>query len=80
MASGRLHLQWLTVGGREVAYNVGYLRDGQYHYLKTSYDAAFRAMSPSTYLRARLIEDLIGAVPPGWTSRVTTRPAGACWA
>jgi CelD/BcsL family acetyltransferase involved in cellulose biosynthesis len=60
LAAGRLHLQWLTLGGVPVAYNLGYVRQGCYHYLKTSYDHAYRQSSPSTYLRARLIESLIG--------------------
>ena len=58
-AAGRLHLHWLTVGGIPVAYNLGYLQAGSYHYLKTSYGAEWRTLSPSTYLRARLIAAMI---------------------
>ena len=58
---GRLHLQWLTIDDLPVAYNLGYIRDRTYHYLKTSYAAAFRSISPATLLRARLIESLIDA-------------------
>lgn len=59
LGRGRLHLQWLTLDARPVAYNLGYVTDGGYHYLKTSYDHAYRAVSPATFLRARLIESLI---------------------
>jgi CelD/BcsL family acetyltransferase involved in cellulose biosynthesis len=55
----RIHLQWLTIAGRPIAYNLGYLTASGYHYLKTSYDHEFRPMSPATYLRARLIEGLV---------------------
>jgi CelD/BcsL family acetyltransferase involved in cellulose biosynthesis len=57
--AGRLHLQFLELDGMPVAYNLGYLCDGCYSYLKTSYRADARALSPATYLRARLIESLI---------------------
>jgi len=60
LASGRLHLQWLTLESRPVAYNLGYLRTGSYHYLKTSYDSALGPFGPAAYLRARLIASLIG--------------------
>ncbi len=56
---GRLHLQWLTLDGRPLAYNLGYVAWGGYHYLKTSYDDEFRPLSPATYLRGRLINGLI---------------------
>jgi CelD/BcsL family acetyltransferase involved in cellulose biosynthesis len=59
LAAGRLHLQWLALNDRPVAYNFGFLHDARYHYLKTSYDARYRQLSPATYLRARLIERLI---------------------
>ncbi len=58
-AEGRLHLHWLAIDGRPVAYNLGYLQGNRYHYLKTSYDHAWRSLSPSTVLRARLVESLI---------------------
>lgn len=35
------------------------MQGSRYHYLKTSYDQTVRALSPSTVLRARLIEGLI---------------------
>jgi CelD/BcsL family acetyltransferase involved in cellulose biosynthesis len=60
LSAGRLHLQWLTLDGRPIAYNLGYLTPGRYHYLKTSYDHGARPLSPATYLRAQLIEALIG--------------------
>ena len=58
-AEGRLHLQWLEIDGRPAAYNLGYLHSDRYHYLKTSYDHSLRGLSPSTVLRARLVERLI---------------------
>jgi CelD/BcsL family acetyltransferase involved in cellulose biosynthesis len=63
-ASGRLHLQFLTIADAPVAYNLGYLHNGCYYYLKTSYDEQYKADGVSTYLRARLVESLIerGAV------------------
>lgn len=59
LGTGRLHLQWLTLDAKPVAYNLGYLTADGYHYLKTSYDHTYRPVSPATYLRARLIESLI---------------------
>ena len=56
---GALHLQWLTINAKPVAYNLGYMTQGGYHYLKTSYDHAYRPVSPATVLRARLVEGLI---------------------
>lgn len=58
-ACGRLHLQVLTLDSRPVAHNLGYLHCGRYYYLKTSFHEAFRSLNPSTFLRARLIEQLI---------------------
>ena len=57
--TGRLHLHWLSVDSLPVVYNLGYLTDSGYHYLKTSYDQAYRPQSPATVLRARLFENLI---------------------
>jgi CelD/BcsL family acetyltransferase involved in cellulose biosynthesis len=61
LGTGRLHLHWLSVGGKAVAYNLGYLTDAGYHYLKTSYDAGYRELGPAAVLRARLIARLIAA-------------------
>ena len=58
-AAGRLHLQILTIDDVPVAHNLGYLANGCYSYLKTSYDEAHKAAGVATYLRARLIETLI---------------------
>ncbi|MCC7126711.1 MAG: GNAT family N-acetyltransferase [Acidobacteria bacterium] len=58
-ADGRLHVQWLTIDGRAAAYNLGYLTGRQYAYLKTTFSDEFRELGAATYLRARLIEDLI---------------------
>jgi CelD/BcsL family acetyltransferase involved in cellulose biosynthesis len=56
---GHLHLQLLVIEDRPVAYNLGFLREGCYFYLKTSYAVEHRALGVATYLRARLIEELI---------------------
>ena len=58
-AAGRLHLQLLRVNGAPVAYNLGCMHRGLYYYLKTSYAAGYRAQSPATFLRLRLIADMI---------------------
>jgi CelD/BcsL family acetyltransferase involved in cellulose biosynthesis len=58
-ARGRLHLQVLLLGGLPAAYNLGYIRDFTYFYLKTSYGEAWRQFGVATYLRAHLIRSLI---------------------
>ena len=58
-AAGRLHLQILTVAGTPAAYNLGYLWNGCYSYLKTSYDEQFKAAGAPTFLRACLVRTLI---------------------
>jgi CelD/BcsL family acetyltransferase involved in cellulose biosynthesis len=60
LAAGRLHLHMLMLGGVPVAYDLGYIVGNGYYYLKTSYDHSQRHVSPATFLRARLIEELIG--------------------
>lgn len=81
MATGRLHLQWLTFDRQPVAYNLGYVTSAGYHYLKTSYDHDYRQLGPATVLRARLIQSLIAAniprldfpgEPYAWESQWTT--------
>ena len=62
-ARGRLHLQVLSLGGRPAAYNLGYIRDSTYFYLKTSYGEAWRQLGVATWLRARLIRSLIERAP-----------------
>ena len=59
LTAGHLHLQWLDLGDQPLAYNLGYIKDDWYYYLKTSFDERHKAISPATYLRARLIEHLI---------------------
>ena len=58
-AEGRLHLQVLRLGGTPIAHNLGCIHRGVYYYLKTSYAAAYRPQSPATFLRLRLINDMI---------------------
>lgn len=55
----QLHLGFLSLDGRPVAYNLGLIANGTYYYLKTSYDHAERPFSPATFLRAKLVEELI---------------------
>ena len=55
----RLHLVFLYLDQKPIAYNIGMISNNSYKYLKTSYDAAYRSSSPSTILRAHLIEKLI---------------------
>ena len=59
-AVARLHLSFLYLDDQPVAYNLGYLHNRRYYYLKTSYDEKYRAVGVATFARARLIETLIG--------------------
>lgn len=56
----QLHLGFLSLDGRPVAYNLGLIANDTYYYLKTSYDRTERPFSPATFLRAKLVEELIG--------------------
>jgi CelD/BcsL family acetyltransferase involved in cellulose biosynthesis len=58
-ATGHLHLSLLFVGERPVAHNLGLVFGDTYYYLKTSFDEGFRACSPATVARARLLEETI---------------------
>jgi CelD/BcsL family acetyltransferase involved in cellulose biosynthesis len=49
----------LTIGGAPAAYNLGFLADHRYAYLKTSYDERAKPLGVATYLRARTIASLI---------------------
>ena len=80
-AAGALHLTFLTVGGRPVAYNLGLVCRGEYAYLKTSYIEALKPLGPAVVLRARLVERLIAegvsaldfpAEPYEWESQWTS--------
>ncbi|MDP1768789.1 MAG: GNAT family N-acetyltransferase [Nitrospirota bacterium] len=75
-----LHLGFLFLDDRPIAYNLGLIVNDTYFYLKTSYDYAERPLSPSTFLRAKLVEELIGrgvrqfdfpAEPYEWESQWT---------
>ena len=57
---GWIHLRFLYLDDRPIAYNLGLIVKDTYFYLKTSYDHAERPLSPATLLRAKLIEELIG--------------------
>lgn len=56
---GRLHLHVMSIGGRPAAYNLGYVHDSTYSYLKTSFVEALKPLGVATFLRARLIRSLI---------------------
>jgi CelD/BcsL family acetyltransferase involved in cellulose biosynthesis len=58
--AGRLHLSFLYLREEPIGYNMGYVHNNRYYYLKTSYHEQFRSHGAATYLRARLIESLIG--------------------
>ena len=59
-AEGRVHAQFLAIDGRPAAYNLGYIIGEEYAYLKTTFSDEFRDLGAATFLRARLVEDLIG--------------------
>jgi len=54
-----LHLFILLLNNEPAAYNIGFVKDKKYFYLKTSFNEKFREVSPSSILRAKLIEELI---------------------
>jgi CelD/BcsL family acetyltransferase involved in cellulose biosynthesis len=58
-AAGHVHLQLLMLDGEPIAHNLGCIHRGTYFYLKTSYAAQYRPVSPATFLRLSLIERLI---------------------
>lgn len=57
--AGWLHLLFLYLNNKPIAYNMGLLKDNKYYYIKTSFDNDLRRFSPSTLLRAELIKGLI---------------------
>ena len=58
-AHGRLHLQMLLLDNQPAAYNLGYIRDGVYSYLKTSFVEVWKPLGVASFLRAALIRSLI---------------------
>lgn len=60
LAAGSLHLSFLRLDGRAVAYNLGIIENGCYYYLKTSFRAACATLQVATVARAWLIRQLIG--------------------
>lgn len=54
-----LHLGFLYLDDRPVAYNLGLILRNTYYYLKTSYEYSLRPLSPATILRRNLVEELI---------------------
>ncbi len=60
-ARGRLRLHFLMLNGEAVAYNLGYVKDRCYFYLKTSCVEQHKKLGIATYLRARLVEGLIAS-------------------
>ena len=57
--AGRLHLMLMYLNDVPIAFNLGVTAAVRYSYLKTSFDEAYRRLSPATVLRARLVETLI---------------------
>ena len=58
-ARGRLHLQVLLLDDQPAAYNLGYIRDEVYSYLKTSFVEAWKPLGVASFLRALLVRSLI---------------------
>jgi CelD/BcsL family acetyltransferase involved in cellulose biosynthesis len=58
-AEGRIHVQFLCIDGRPAAYNLGYIIGDEYAYLKTTFASEFKELGAATFLRGRLVEDLI---------------------
>ncbi len=56
---GHLHLLLMYLDDVPIAYDLGITAGDRYSYLKTSFDEAFRRLSPATVLRATLIKTLI---------------------
>lgn len=59
MERGWLHLYFLYFNQEPVAYNMGLIKNKKYKNLKTSFDERFRSENLSSFLRAKLIENLI---------------------
>ena len=57
--TGRLHLMLMYLNDVPIAFNLGVTAAARYSYLKTSFDEAYRKLSPATILRASLVEMLI---------------------
>ncbi|HWR97750.1 MAG TPA: GNAT family N-acetyltransferase [Candidatus Methanoperedens sp.] len=57
--AGHLHLTFLALDGRPIAYNLGVVYGGTYSYLKTSFDEGVRQDSPASIARSRLLASLI---------------------
>ena len=47
------------LNGEPIAHNLGWIHRRTYYYLKTSYAAQHRPLSPATFLRLSLIERMI---------------------
>jgi CelD/BcsL family acetyltransferase involved in cellulose biosynthesis len=57
--AGNLHLTFLRLDGKAVAYNLGIIENGCYYYLKTSFRSAYAPLQVATVGRAWLIRQLI---------------------
>ncbi len=57
--NGWLHMLFLYMDDKPIAYNMGLLKDSKYYYIRTSFDEELRRYGPSTLLRAQLIKRLI---------------------
>ena len=58
-SAGWLHLLFLYLNNKPIAYNMGLLKDNKYYYIKTSFDNDLGRLGPSKLLRAELMKDLI---------------------
>jgi CelD/BcsL family acetyltransferase involved in cellulose biosynthesis len=57
--AGRAYLQVLWLNDEPIAHNLGYVLGGAFYYLKSSYDARFEGLSPSTLLRTHMMRELV---------------------
>lgn len=54
-----IHFHFLQLNSEPIAYNLGYISNETYYYLRTSFSEKYRYYNPSTILRSELIKSLI---------------------
>jgi CelD/BcsL family acetyltransferase involved in cellulose biosynthesis len=92
-ARDRLHLSFLRLNGRAIAFTFGLQQNGVLYLLKGGFDAAYSRFSPGQLLQERLIEhaygtglsriELLGNDEPyklHWTDKVHERLSQQCFA
>jgi CelD/BcsL family acetyltransferase involved in cellulose biosynthesis len=57
---GKAYLAILVIGGRDAAYLLGLIEKGRFFDITISFDDAFAALSPGTFLMQQTLEDLPG--------------------